>query len=322
MAARSTPHAGPDEGSHASPDEDPHTGPHEHPDEGLHASPDQDPHADPHEHPDESPHEYPGADPDESPHAGAPQYPGVLDRALAVLSCFTEDEPELTAAELVERTGLASSTLHRLVTMLVEREMLVRLPGRGLAIGARLWEIGELSPLAVRLRERAIPHLMRLYEVTGENVHLGVLDGPPERATVLYVGRVTGRRSIPTVSRAGGRGPLHTTGVGKALLAGCEEAWLERYFAARPLLRETTHSITDEGRLRADLATGRARGYWRTQEEMTLGNVSIAAALPGVLGLPPIALGVVVHLERADERLLAMLVQQAAREIFAEVRSL
>lgn len=245
---------------------------------------------------------------------------GVLDRALTVLSCFTEDEPELSGAQLVERTGLASSTLHRIVAMLIERELLVRLPNRALAVGARLWELGELSPLALRLRERAIPHLMRLYEVTGENVHLGVLDGPPERASVLYVGRVTGRRSIRTVSRAGGRGPLHTTGVGKALLAGCEGAWLERYFAAGPLVRETTHSIADEGRLRADLDAGRTRGYWRTREEMTLGNVSIAVALPGVAGLPPIALGVVVHLERADERLLSRVVQQAAKEIFAEVR--
>ncbi len=248
--------------------------------------------------------------------------PGVLDRALAVLSCFSEDEPELSAGQLVERTGLASSTLHRLVAVLVDRGLLTRLPNRRLAVGARLWELGELSPLALRLRERAIPHLMRLYEVTGENVHLGVLDGPAERASVLYVGRVTGRRSIPTVSRAGGRGPLHTTGVGKALLSGCDDAWLQRYFGASPLLRETTHSIVDEHALRADLAAGRARGYWSTREEMTLGNVSIAVALPSVDGLPPIALGVVVHLERADERLLSRLVQQAAKEIHSEIRSI
>lgn len=248
--------------------------------------------------------------------------PGVLDRALAVLSCFSEDEPELSAGQLVERTGLASSTLHRLVAVLVDRGLLTRLPNRRLAVGARLWELGELSPLALRLRERAIPHLMRLYEVTGENVYLGVLDGPAERASVLYVGRVTGRRSIPTVSRAGGRGPLHTTGVGKALLSGCDDAWLQRYFGASPLLRETTHSIVDEHALRTDLAAGRARGYWSTREEMTLGNVSIAVALPSVDGLPPIALGVVVHLERADERLLSRLVQQAAKEIHSEIRSI
>jgi len=148
---------------------------------------------------------------------------GVLDRALAVFSLFSDDEPQLTASEIGERAGIPESSLFRLLTMLVDRGLLVRLPGRRYGIGARLWEFGELSPLALRLRERAIPHRMRLYEVTGENVHLGVLDGPPETATVLFVGRVTGRRSVPTVSRAGGRRPAHgprhrrrAQGVGKA----------------------------------------------------------------------------------------------------------
>ncbi|WP_164512827.1 IclR family transcriptional regulator [Leucobacter chromiireducens] len=244
---------------------------------------------------------------------------GVLDRALQVLGCFSEDEPEHTAAELAARTGLAPSTLHRLLGTLLGHGLIVRMPGHRYAVGSRLWELGELSPLSLRLRERAIPHLMRLYEATGENVHLGVLDGEPERASVLYVGRVTGHRSIPTVSRAGGRGPLHTTGVGKALLAGCDEGWLARYFTT-PRERETVHSLVAEGPIRDDLAQARARGYARTREEMTLGNISIAAALPRVPGLPPAAVGVVVHLDRADELLLARLVRQTAKEIHAEVR--
>ena len=245
---------------------------------------------------------------------------GILARALAVLDCFTEDEPELTAAELAARTGLATSTLHRLVSTMLRQGLLVRVPEYRYAIGPRLWQLGELSPLALRLRERAIPHLVRLYEATGENVHLGVLDGDvPEEACVLTVGRVTGRMSIPTVSRAGGRGPLHATGVGKALLAGREEAWLRRYFTT-PRERETVHTVTDEAALREDLALARARGYATTREEMTLGNVSVAVALPPVSGLPPIAIGIVVHLERADERRLSALLQQSAREIAAAVR--
>ena len=48
---------------------------------------------------------------------------------------------------------------------------------------------------------------------------------------------------------------------------------------------------------------------------MTLGNVSVAAALGRVEGLPPAAIGIVVHLARADERTLAPLVVQAAREV-------
>lgn len=246
---------------------------------------------------------------------------GMLERMLRVLGCFTDDEPAFTAAELGKRTGLASSTLHRLLAGLVTEGLLTRGPGRTYAIGPRLWELGELSPLSLRLRETALPHMVRLYEATGENVHLAVLDGAtPETTTALYVGRLTGRQSIPTLSRMGGRGPLHTTGVGKALLATRDEPWLERYFRA-PLERETVHSITTEAALRADIARTRALGYATTREEMTLGNVSVAVALPGVEGLPPTALGIVVHLERADERRLAPLVMQAAKDLHHDLRS-
>ncbi len=245
---------------------------------------------------------------------------GVLDRALGVLGCFTEDDPTLSAAELGERTGLAPSTLHRLIGTMLRHGLLVRVPDHRYAVGPRLWELGELSPMSLRLRERAIPHLVQLYEATGENVHLAVLDGEaPERASVLYVGRVTGRQSIPTVSRAGGRGPLHATGVGRALLAARDEAWLSRYLAA-PRELETVHTIVDEEELRAELALTRTRGYASTREEMTLGNVSVAAALPEVPGLPPAAVGIVAHLDRADLRRLSALVLQSVREIHAATR--
>ncbi|MGW9585353.1 IclR family transcriptional regulator [Microbacterium sp. NPDC055455] len=245
---------------------------------------------------------------------------GVLERTLRVLDCFTDDEPAVTAAVLAARTGLPSSTLHRLLATLVAEGLLTRGPGHTYAIGPRLWELGELSPLSLRLRETALPHMVRLYEATGENVHLAVLDGAtPETTSALYVGRLTGRQSIPTLSRMGGRGPLHTTGVGKALLATRDEAWLQQYFRA-PLVRETVNSITTEAGLRADIARTRALGYATTREEMTLGNVSVAAALPRVEGLPPIAIGLVVHLERADARRLGPLVVQSAKDLHHDLR--
>lgn len=238
---------------------------------------------------------------------------------MRVLGCFSEDEPLLTAAQLSERTGLASSTLHRLVARLVEMRLLARVSAHRYAIGTKLWELGELSPVALELREIALPHMVRLYEATGENVHLAVLDAPePETAMALYVGRVTGRRSIPTLSRMGGRHPLHATGVGKALLATQTDDWLDRYFTV-PLLKETTHSITTEGELRASLTRARTRGYATTREEMTLGNISVAAALPEIDDLPQTALGVVVHLERGDERRLGPLVMQACRDLATDL---
>lgn len=246
---------------------------------------------------------------------------GLLERALRVLTSFSEDQPTLSAAELSQRTGLASSTMHRLIGTLLGHGLLVRVPDHRYAIGTRLWELGELSPISLRLRQYAVPHLLRLYEATGENVHLAVLDGAePRAASALYVDRITGRMSFPTVSRAGWRGPLHATGVGKALLATRDEEWLREYFAA-PRLRETTHTITDEVALREELEKIRARGYASTREEMTLGNVSVAASLPPLEGLPPVAVGLVVRLERVDERRLSAIVMQTVREIHAAIRA-
>lgn len=247
-------------------------------------------------------------------HAGA-ESEGVLARALRLLRVFADADDPLTAAQLADRSGLSRSTAHRLARELAGLGLLDRTEVGAYTIGTGLWELGELAPVSLRLRERALPHLLRLYEASGENVHLAVLSTTdPLRAEALYVGRVTGPHSIPTLSRMGGRHPLHTTGVGKALLATRDAEWLDM-FLTRTLERETVHSIVDARLLRAELDEARRRGYATTRQEMTLGNVSVAAAIPEVVGLPPAAVGVVTHLAKADERRLSRLVVDAARAI-------
>ncbi len=71
---------------------------------------------------------------------------GMLTRVMSVLACFTEDTPDVSAADIVAATGLPASTVHRLVADLVGRGLLARAPGRRYTIGGRLWELGELSP--------------------------------------------------------------------------------------------------------------------------------------------------------------------------------
>jgi DNA-binding IclR family transcriptional regulator len=244
----------------------------------------------------------------------------MLQRAMRVLAAFDADAPELTAAQLAARSGLPLSTVHRLVVQLLAEGLLGRTGSHRYAVGPRLWEMGELSPLALRLRETALPHMVRLYEATGENVHLAALDAPtPQRAMVIFAGRITGRASVPTLGRMGGRHPMHTTGVGKALLATRDDAWLDAYLSA-PLVPETTHSVTDPHTLRAEIATAKARGYAVTHGEMTLGNVSVAAPLGVVTGLPPAAIGVVAHADDTLERRLAPLVLQTAKDLTRALR--
>lgn len=239
----------------------------------------------------------------------------VLGRATELLRAFTDEDDAVPLAELARRTRLPRSTVHRIAGEMVSLRLLER-TSDGYRIGTALWELGELAPVSLRLRELALPHMQTLYEATGENVHLAVLDGHE----ALYVARVAGTRSIPTLTRMGGRLPLHTTGVGKALLASRDEAWLTRFFRS-PLERETSFSVTDEQRLREQLLQARALGYATTRQEMTLGNISVAAALPETPGMAPAALGVVIHLARVDERRMAPLVIRTAAAIARELQS-
>jgi DNA-binding IclR family transcriptional regulator len=226
-----------------------------------------------------------------------------------MLRAFTEDDPQLDLTQLATRSGLPRSTAHRLAAELLDLGMLDRRDGK-YSIGTGLWEIGELSLVSLRLREVALPHLLALHTATGENVHLAVL----AEHEALYVARLAGSASVPTISRMGGRLPLHTTGVGRAILSTRDDDWLDEYFRL-PRERETLHSVTDERALRTDLARAKELGYAVTRQEMTLGNISIAAPLPAVSGQPPAAVGVVTHLNRGDEGRTGPLVMRTAADI-------
>ena len=155
--------------------------------------------------------------------------------------------------------------------------------------------------------------LARLYEETGENITLAVLDGDH----ALYIERLLGERSIPTVSRAGARLPLHTTGVGKVLLAYASAEVIERYLSA-PLARPTPDSIVDPVRLLRDLEQVRTQGYSVTRQEMTIGSGSVA--VPIIHDDECVAaVGVIVHLARLDVNRLVATLSRAATSIGAEL---
>ncbi|MBX6387308.1 MAG: IclR family transcriptional regulator [Microbispora sp.] len=248
--------------------------------------------------------------------AGGARDPGrsVTSRVLAILGAFDAHHPRLTLTEISARTGMALSTVHRLVRELEEWRALRRGAGGRYEIGRRLWELGQLA--ADPLQEVAHPWLQELFGETGENVHLAVRDG----VEVLYVDKVYGKRAVPLVSRTGSRLPMHPTGVGKALLA-FEPAWFVCSYLSRPLERPTPHTITEPGRLARELAQVRAQGYATTYEEMTLGSCSAAA--PVLVGDRPVAaVGIVVSSRRVRElrRLVEPLLAVAGR-IAADYRA-
>ena len=137
-------------------------------------------------------------------------------------------------------------------------------------VGRRLWRVGLLAPAETGLREVATPFLNDLHAATRATLHLAVRD----RHEVLYLERLSGRTSVPVVSTVGTRLPMHSTGVGKVLLAHAPDDVVDVVMAN--LTRVTPYSVTQPRRLREQLAAVRRDGWATTVEEMTLGACSVA----------------------------------------------
>lgn len=234
----------------------------------------------------------------------------VTTRALSVLTAFDADHPELTLTEIARCAGIPLATAHRLVGELEAWGALHRDSEGTYSIGLRLWEIGLLAPVNTKLRRAALPPMRELHDASGDNVHLAVRDG----FHAVYVDKLAASRSAPIISSTGARLPLHATGVGKVLLAHAPSSVVREY-CDRGLLRHTSYTITEPGRLAQEMTSVRTRGFGQTNEEMTLGNCSVAVAVRDGDDRVVAALGVVAHSVRADPAKLVKPLLPAARAI-------
>lgn len=249
--------------------------------------------------------------------AGNSSSPGtsVTSRVLALLGSFDADHRGLTLSQLARRAGLSLPTAHRLVGELVEWGALTRRPSGRYVVGRRLWDIGLLAPLQTDLRQVASPFLHDIYAATLATVHLAVRDG----TEVLYIDRLAGHASVPVVSQVGSRLPMHATGVGKVLLAYAPDEVREAVLAH--LSRVTPYTVTQPGRLLAELRRVRTEGYAQTSEEMSLGACSVAVPVRSPDRAVVAALGIVVPSLKRDRGRLVAALQVASQGITRSLAS-
>ncbi len=229
--------------------------------------------------------------------AAAPRT-SMLERAVQVLQAFRPDGRTLTLPELMRRTGLPKATVHRLADALVELQLLDR-QQTGYRPGLGLLELGELVPAKRDVRTTALPFMQDLYQTTKATVHLGIRDG----LDVVYVEKLHGHRGVKVPSRVGGRLPLSSTGVGKALLASADPK-VQAEVLDRPLRRLSEHSITDPRELAAQLREIRRSGVAYDREEAVAGVGCISAPVL-VHGEAVAALSLALPAERMDTAALA-----------------
>lgn len=196
-----------------------------------------------------------------------------LRRALRLLDSFSPERPELTIRELAQLSGTPRTTTHRLAQDLLEWGALER-GSRGLRLGVKLFELGTLAPSQITLNEAATGFLHTLNEVTKLTTNLAIREG----SEIVYVVKIgTDSLHVPH-SRLGGRGYLHATALGKAILAFTPSDVVDEVLPD-PLPIVTPRTITDPGLLRTELASVRRERRAYDLEESRLGLFCVAAPI-------------------------------------------
>ena len=195
----------------------------------------------------------------------------VLEKGIRVLQAFRPGDEPLRLSEIARRTGMAKSTVHRVIGQLLDLRLLSEETGH-YELGIVLFELSALVPVKHHLREVALPFMQDLYAATRHTIHLGIRDD----VDVVYAEKIHGHTGVDLPSRVGGRLPLNCTAVGKALLAYTDRGWTEA-FLCRPMRRLTPSSITDPRELARELAEVRATGLAFEREESRLNTACVAA---------------------------------------------
>jgi IclR family acetate operon transcriptional repressor len=232
----------------------------------------------------------------------APASVQVLDRALNMLGIVSARDGALLT-DIADAAGMATSTTHRLLTSLASHGMVTADPETGLwTIGVKAFEIGNGFLRHRKLSTISRPFLTRLMEESGETANLAIEDA----GDVVFVSQVESHAPMRAFFRPGRRGPMHASGIGKAILAARPDQEVASLLGRRKLERFTDKTLDTQPALRADLEAIRARGWSIDDEEHTVGMRCIAAPVfnehgEAVAGLSVSGPAVRLPYERVEE---------------------
>ena len=172
----------------------------------------------------------------------------VIARAAAVLRAVTASPEGLSLGDLADRTGLARSTVQRIVSALAAEQFLISAGARsGVTLGPALIRMAGAATIEVDRIAR--PVLESLSRDLGETVDLSVLQG----RTAMFVDQVVGGRRLVALSAVGEAFPLHCTANGKAMLS-CLTPERRDALVPRSLRRLTPNTEIDRAKLEREVA--------------------------------------------------------------------
>lgn len=199
-----------------------------------------------------------------------------LDRGIKLLGLLDKSPEAQGVREIARQLGLSAAIVQRLLNTLAANHYVRQDPiTRRYSIGYSALGLGTSLLRRDKLISAAQHELQQLAIQHELNGYLGAL----RDQRVMYLLSIQSDGPITTRKQPGDFGHLHTTAVGKALLAHVRPEEASTLIGTSPLARVTPASLTSADTLMQQLAHTRARGYAVAEEENTLGVTSVGAPI-------------------------------------------
>jgi IclR family acetate operon transcriptional repressor len=254
----------------------------------------------------------PAGDSDPDPRNGGVQ---SVDRALLIIETLAEDDEGYRLSDLAVRTGLSTSTAHRLLATLEKRRFVQfdRYQSKW-HVGAQSFTVGATFARRRNFTAQAMPYLRKLRDQSRETANLAVVDDE----SIIVLTRMESREVMRSLTKVGGRVAMVASGVGKAVLATYSDEDVNAIIRRQGMPRLTEKSIVRPGELFRELQEIRRRGYAVDDEEARMGLRCVAAVVYSDCSEPLAAISVSGMTSRVtDDRLPAL--GRMVREVAAEL---
>jgi len=239
-------------------------------------------------------------------------------KVFGILQALGE-ERDHGITELAQRVMMSKSTVYRfLQTMKALGYVTQEGESEKYSLTLKLFELGAKALQNVDLIRSADVQMRELSRLTKETIHLGAL----EEDSIVYIHKIDSLYNLRMYSRIGRRNPLHTTAIGKVLLAWRDRAEVNEILKEVEFKRSTANTIVTREALIGVLDQVKAQGFGEDNEEQEEGLRCIAVPVFDRFGVVIAGLSIsfptIRFSEEAKSDYVAML-HRAARALSAEM---
>jgi DNA-binding IclR family transcriptional regulator len=198
-----------------------------------------------------------------------------IDRAVAILECFSEEKKELRLSEISEKLDLNKSTVHGIITTLKYHGFISQdEETQKYKLGIRFIEFGDLVTNSLNIRNATLSVIDEVCGKIEETIHVAILDG----LDIVWIEKKECNKSIKTSTKIGARLPAYTTADGKIILCYQDKDKINNYLPKR-IPKFTPNTITGKAGFIKRLEEARKNGYIIDNEEFVEGIKCVAAPI-------------------------------------------